>query len=324
MNKATGKTKLVRAKFGPGMLLQHQDLELLNSYTQNLSRLMFKSLFGCGVVCGLDVTPGIKCDKLVVTVNPGVAIACSGDPIWVPDTAEFYPSDDGGPGFGDNMWVVLCRTEKYCGPRPSVCDDEGVSVCTREVDGYEIRVEESRGCYCGCPEVATGGNPNPEPKAGSMRVSDCKCADPNSGCYKDHYDGTCACSCGECSDCDCDCILLAKLTKDGDKWKVDHSVRRFVRPVLMRDKKAEDEKISVVATKQEQDAAAQAEIERKQNVIALKNIKGQLQTTTEERDRFEIEMREMRKELEILRKADKTKPPANRGSKPAKITDSKA
>ena len=51
MNKLTvepkgGISTLVRTKFGPGMLLQHEDLEQLNSYTRDLSRLMFRSFLG--------------------------------------------------------------------------------------------------------------------------------------------------------------------------------------------------------------------------------------------------------------------------------------
>jgi hypothetical protein len=55
---AAGTSTLTRATFSPGMLLQHADLEQLNSYTRDLSRLLFKSLFGCGVICGLKVESG--------------------------------------------------------------------------------------------------------------------------------------------------------------------------------------------------------------------------------------------------------------------------
>ena len=68
-----GTSTLVRAKFGPGMLLQHEDLEQLNLYTRDLSRLMFQSLFGCGVICGLVVGTKEDCGKLNVTVGAGVA-----------------------------------------------------------------------------------------------------------------------------------------------------------------------------------------------------------------------------------------------------------
>src|SRR5438477_11752641 len=76
---------LVRAVFEPGMLLQHEDLDQLNAYTRDLSRLLFRSFFGCGVVCGLVVTPGKdKCDKPCIIVGSGLALNCAGDPIYVP------------------------------------------------------------------------------------------------------------------------------------------------------------------------------------------------------------------------------------------------
>ena len=59
-----GLSTLVRPKFGPGMLLQHDDLEQLSAYTREINRLMFRSLFGCGVVCGLVVVPDENCGKV--------------------------------------------------------------------------------------------------------------------------------------------------------------------------------------------------------------------------------------------------------------------
>ena len=76
--RARGTSTLVHAKFGPGMLLQHEDLEQLNIYTRELNRLMFRSLFGCGVVCGLVVGTDVKCGKVSVTVGSGLALDCQG------------------------------------------------------------------------------------------------------------------------------------------------------------------------------------------------------------------------------------------------------
>jgi hypothetical protein len=249
-----GTSKLVRPRFGPGMLLQHEDLELLNSYTRDLSRLLFGSLFGCGVICGLVVKVGDKCGKVQITVGAGVALACSGDPIHVPTDQTFSLSDDCPPEISSPLWVVLCATSKCCAPRPSLCEsdeDETKSECTRERDGFEIRVLPQRPtCVCGCPEPVTS-TPLPPNDSNELppdlilladrRVNDCKCVDPNSECYKAHYDGLCGCNCDDCSDCDCKCILLARLDLKGEIWAADHSVRRFIRPVLMRDPQVEIE-----------------------------------------------------------------------------------
>ena len=249
-----GMSKLERARFGPGMLLQHEDLDLLNSYTRDLSRLLFKSFFGCGVVCGLVVTVDSKCGKVCVTVRAGVALACSGDPIAVPKDQTFALDENCDPSIKGPLWVVLCGTTKQCAPRTSMCasdDDEAPSVPTRERDGFEIRVVNKRpDCACGCPEPKTEN----EVRVGE---TDCKCVkpyqpnkpdDPVKNCYDSHYDGKCGCNCDECSDCDCKCILLAQLIKNEDDkehpWHVDHRVRRFIRPVLMRDPQVEIEEQS--------------------------------------------------------------------------------
>jgi hypothetical protein len=259
------------------MLLQHEDLELLNSYTQNLSRLMFRSFFGCGVICGLAVKTESKCGKLFISVESGVALTCLGDPVWVPEKIEFAPSDNCDTDLGDQLWVVLCRTLKCCGPRTSVCesgDEEGAAVCTREVEGYEIRVETSRKCFCGCPDD--------DSTIDTRFESECKCVDPDSPCYADHYKGICGCSCGDCSDCDCNCIILARLDNKpdaagADNWSVDHGVRRFVRPVLMRDPlaerpktaRAEDDKALKVYKTTGQDALTPAKTGRKTKPAAV-------------------------------------------------------
>src|SRR6267143_883908 len=88
VGKTPGLSTLERARFGPGMLLQHEDLELLNTYTRDLSRLLFRSFFGCGVICGLKVTAEPHCGPVKVTVQPGVALSCAGDPIYVPSAVD--------------------------------------------------------------------------------------------------------------------------------------------------------------------------------------------------------------------------------------------
>lgn len=229
-----GWSTLVRPKFGPGMLLQHEDLEQLHDYTRELNRLMFRSFFGCGVVCGLVVKPEQYCGKWQITVGAGLALNCSGDPIHVSkdQTIVIDPLCDPDPK--TPLWVIVCPVMKCCAPRASMCpsddDDEMMSNCTRERDGFEIRVvKQSPRCSCGCREPEDEYEP-PEP-------SDCLCVDPGDPCYRDHYDGKCGCTCLDCTTGGCDCVLLARLDWTGDPlaWKADHGVRRFIRPVLMRD-----------------------------------------------------------------------------------------
>jgi len=253
-------TTLVRPKFEPGMLLQHDDLDQLSLFTQELNRLLFRSFFGCGVICGLSIDIGKHCGQQCVKVAPGVGLTCVGDPVYVPTEQCIVIDVNCAPNPNAELWVVLCSKTKCCAPRTSMCpddEDETASVCTRERYGFEICVVAKKpDCACGC---------KPKPKAAGESVdtsssddSDtemvldessiapepdttddpCACVSPLDPCYKNHYDGKCTCECGECVG-DCNCILLARLDRkqDGDNvtWTIDHTVRRFIRPVLMRD-----------------------------------------------------------------------------------------
>jgi len=246
-----GTSTLERARFGPGMLLQHDDLEKLNAYTRDLSRLMFRSFFGCGVVCGLVVSAKSDCGKLRVNVASGLALACSGDPVYVPSDDTFL-TDEKLDEQITTLWVVLCGTKKCCAPRVATCssdDDEATSDCTREKDTYEIRLLRTLpDCACGCSPPTDQFAGQQWDAVGAVEQSDCLCVRPYKPvptCYDSHYDGDCGCNCGKCSGCDCQCIVLAKLNKpDGENlpWKTDHSVRSFKRPVLMRDPQIERER----------------------------------------------------------------------------------
>jgi hypothetical protein len=234
---------LVRPKFGPGMLLEHGDLELLPAYTRELNRMMFRSLFGCGVVCGLRVQAGEHCGKLRITIACGLAIDCEGDPVYVPQTQIVDVDVECERNVEGPLFVVLCGTTKCCAPRASMCaadDDEGPPACTRERDAFEIRVlEEATGCGC-----------LKQPPTDNAHRSECKCVDPEHPCYVAHYAGFCGCHDGDdgCGcECHCECIVLARIarsTADRTKaWTADHSVRRFVRPVLMRDPVEEEAQV---------------------------------------------------------------------------------
>lgn len=259
-----GTSKLTRANFGPGMLLQHEDLQLLNTYTRDLSRLLFRSFFGCGVVCGLQVSAAGECGGLKVTVSPGLALDCAGTPVHVPDLVTFPINKKCEELDADDvLWVVLCSATKHCAPRNSMCasdDDNATSVCTRERDMFELHVLLNRPpCACGCKgrDDTNGSGAYDTPTVAAVDAkgqltgaTDCWCVDPNTAdCYKAHYTGECGCTCGDGKDCDCDCILLARLSlkdsPDGREkvWQTDHSVRRFIRPVLMRDWQVEEDRI---------------------------------------------------------------------------------
>lgn len=259
-----GTSGLVWPQFSAGLLLQDDDLRVGVDFTRQLSRLMFRTLFGCGVMCGLVVRPEEKCCKLHLNVAHGVALDCRGDPVHVPEGQD-VAIDPCAVDLPAVLWVVLRRYEKCCAPRTAICsneDDESPAVCTRVRDGYEIRVLPERpDCACGCRgkyDESVGADSESEfsvyadttgatqeqegaeeeaEEGGGEGANPCKCVDPGLDCYREHYAGEC------CECCDCEWIVLARVSNQGSKddpdWVADHSVRRFVRPVLMRDPQVE-------------------------------------------------------------------------------------
>jgi hypothetical protein len=291
LNSINGTSTLARAKFSAGMLLQHEDLEQLNIYTRDLSRLLFRSFFGCGVVCGLVVSKPEPdpCGKLSITVAKGLALDCSGDPIYVPKDLPLALDEKCEGELPSQLWVILCGTTKCCAPRTSACasdEEESSSVCTRERFGFEIRiVRELPKCICSC---------RTEEEYESDHESECFCVDPNHPCYRDHYQGKCDCNAGEDCGCCCECVLLAQLDKNEEEWTVDHSVRRFVRPVLMRDPEVEAEREAARQRNQ------QALIKQQQQQLAKKTEK---QLATERQQRREQELVKEEKRLQRERAA---------------------
>jgi hypothetical protein len=282
---STGKglSTLVRPRFGPGMLLQHDDLEQLSAYTREINRLMFRSLFGCGVICGLVVEPAENCGKVCVTVGAGLALDCCGNPVYVPKNTTVAVDENCDPNLEPPLYVLLCGTTKCCAPRTSMCatdEDEMSSQCTRERDAFEIRIVRNwPKCACGCadPKEEDADKTQAAKEAKEAKEEDCWCVSPQDPCYKDHYDGKCDCDCGECSGGSCDCILLARLVKNTDgKWIADHRVRRFIRPVLMRDPQVEKEKTRPQKPKEEEKEKQEKELKEKatyKDVTELSELK---------------------------------------------------
>src|SRR6185503_11694 len=165
-----GLATLVRPRFSPGLLLEDEDLTAGVDYTRELNRLLFRSLFGCGVICGLTVEAKPMCHgrQLQIVIEPGLALDCMGDPIHVTgrQTVTYDPQCDPFPA---SIWVTACYLEKCCRPRDVSCgcDDSGQDSTqverTRIRDGFEIKLySQQPGCACSCekpqaPKTRQGG-----------------------------------------------------------------------------------------------------------------------------------------------------------------------
>ena len=254
---------LERPRYSPGLILEDSDLTSAVDYTRELNRLLFRSLFGCGVICGLTVGIDYDCG-LRVTVAPGLGLDGCGDPLHLtgPVTLELgrregvLPAQgvQGPPERTKNFWVIACAGEKQCAPRALVCDTDdldGLRQPTRTRASVDISISfDPPNCGCMCRPLSPMTDEERErfakhllePQDGGDGEEE---RPPEHDCHQAHREEpgcTPDCGCGSACSCGC-CIVLAWVhwfEPEGDitlgGWGVLHNgVRRFVRPALLPD-----------------------------------------------------------------------------------------
>lgn len=245
---------LERPRYSPGLILEDSDLTAAVNYTREPNRLLFRSLFGCGVVCGLTVKIGIDCG-LQVTVAPGLALDGCGDALQLTGSVtiklgehEGFPSNAATrPREGRReFWVIACAGEKQCAPRALVCDGDdldGTPAPTRTRATVEISVSlKEPECVCGCKrrDQQAEAAAAPAGDAGVPAAPELSYPFDPHGCHKAHRENPdCPADCGCGSACACGCCVLLAHVHWVDKpaqWAVSHDgVRRFIRPLLLPD-----------------------------------------------------------------------------------------
>lgn len=159
MPAVKGFSSLIEPLYAPGHVLMDDDLTAAVLFTRNLSRLLFRSLFGCGVICGYKIEPKLECERLKITVEPGVALDCHGDPVELKSAQALCVGETCGETIPDHLWVIIRGTENACAPRELACpsdDEDDACGChaTRAQAGYEIKVVDKLPCgACGCGET---------------------------------------------------------------------------------------------------------------------------------------------------------------------------
>lgn len=241
-------------QFNPGQLLDDDDLNSGVTFTRELIRLLFRSLFGCGVICGLRVQPKWACNKTKwsITVTKGVALDCMGDLIELPADVVIQYGPDCEP-LPSALWVTICYVTKCCRPKDVGCsqDDATQPKPTRVRPGYEIRLyEKLPRCACHCATTDDGqtqapeqpccaeSNPPAVAAAGATTSEGATSRTTVCDCYKPHFEGECECG------CNCECVIVGKITvptKDPDGREIsqenrvptsDTSMVRRIRPLL--------------------------------------------------------------------------------------------
>jgi len=237
-----GLSTLQRPYYNTGQLLDDDDLNAGVTYTQDLTRLLFRSLFGCGVICGLQVSAQWACGKTKwsITVTKGLALDCQGNPIELPaDATMQYGSEC--QELPPALWVVICYIQKCCRPKDVTCsqDDSAQPKPTRVRAGYEIRLYESLPkCACHCPtdydipapppnEECCEDAPQPAGETGtSPSRTDSTSADTICPCFRSHFKGDCECG------CNCECVILARIAVKEEAPTPDTTMVRRIRPLL--------------------------------------------------------------------------------------------
>ncbi len=245
-----GLSSLLRAQFSPGLLLEDDDLNTCVTYTRELNRLLFRSLFGCGVICGLTVSGKQVCaGKWEFTVSKGLALDCFGNPIELPSDVTIDYAPECGD-FQPPVWLAVCYAEKCCRPKEVTCsqDDDSAPRPTRIRSGYEVKLYGSLPkCACHCPTDDDKPVKQPASKCceetqDSTVSARTTATDPNSEicpCYQPHFNGECECG------CNCCCVLVGKIRDiptvdksnkpipmDNRQADVDDTMVRRIRPIL--------------------------------------------------------------------------------------------
>ena len=139
----TGDSSLVLPATAPACCWRTTTSPRPSRTTQSMIRLLFRSLFGCGVICGLDVKAEVSCNgtRVDATIGRGVALDCMGNPIEVTKSTQIAYNCVCDP-VPEWLWVVLCYRESCCRPKDVSCtaDDDGQIVQTRVKEGYEVRL----------------------------------------------------------------------------------------------------------------------------------------------------------------------------------------
>lgn len=250
LSTTSGSSSLLRAQFSPGLLLEDDDLNTCVTYTRDLSRLLFRSLFGCGVICGLKVSGRQVCAaKWEFTVSKGLALDCFGNPIELPNNVTLDYAPECGD-FQSPVWLAVCYSEKCCRPKDVACsqDDDSTPQPTRIRSGYEVRLYSSLPkCSCHCPtrddkpvKQPTGEccEDTQDPTVAAESV-DTDSRSEICPCYRPHFNGDCACG------CNCCCVLVGKVTgiptvdqrgnaipMNDRQADVDDTMVRRIRPIL--------------------------------------------------------------------------------------------
>lgn len=192
-----GYNEFRRLRYFHGMLLDEKDFREEQQYHANKRRLLNRMLHGSGVVCGLELR-GRK-GKKSIEINPGLALDCSGNEIWLPkdlkiDLTTLLPPKNQPKGGPDCRPVDEKDPLKtyYIGIRYDEKPTNPVSVYLPSGDCEERTCENSRWKEGYCVEVVDCCYDTETP---GLLTALCQC-EGNGSLDKEKYYDPCA-KCGK-------------------------------------------------------------------------------------------------------------------------------
>jgi hypothetical protein len=232
---------LTRTKFFNGMLLTDEHLRAEQTYHRESLKRLNRSLWGAGIVCGLEVRKLNKKETgLCIKVEPGMALDCAGNVIDVCKSLtidlsqvckEAYPDgcapEDVKP---ITKFLVIRYAEIAADPQPVLTPDDE---CGPPGGGTKCEGSKYREGFClefrdECPNCPPCGEKEEEEKDGVvstfLKLQHSTKDDDEVEGEMEKRKPDCMDS-PPCSTCDCDCddaaVGLAKVVIDCDKNTVE-------------------------------------------------------------------------------------------------------
>ena len=222
-------TPIERVRFTDGMIVTADDLDTAMHYPTALLKTVLRSYFGCGVVCGLRLEKDPRAgdgDTYVLCVGAGVAFDCHGYPVELCGGIKLDLTPD--PCVVDEtpeLYIAIRRATVDEAPHdPCTCDTHDPRFqCSRIRDVVVVKAfAEIDATFCATEESTTAS-------------AECGCGGGtgDGGSSQPTIEGLCHCL-KACETCDCSAeswIVLGKVTRGDNGISVDHSRRRYVKPI---------------------------------------------------------------------------------------------
>jgi hypothetical protein len=210
------KTDVLSTVFDDGMIVNAGDLDTAMLYPLDMFRTLVRAYFGCGVVCGLELTkyPQGDADTWCLEVHPGTALDCNANPLKLCERVivSLKPDPCSYEEWPDCVCIAIRRETLPEGARTDGdCDRKSGYRRLRET----VRVKAFR-CDDLPKEICMRPDQDDDPNDENARDSRCECLT----------------KCGACECCEDSWVLLGCVSlSECGIGPIDDSKRKYVKPI---------------------------------------------------------------------------------------------